>query len=88
MLRNQLANLFVEPIDADGSLRLCPKDPKPAGVSRRIPVEATYADTDGVLVHLLIHVIGGVLDELEIYREDSATVMLPPVDASDLSIAP
>lgn len=87
-LRTQLANLFVEPIDAEGSLRLRPYGPTPACVSRRIPVEASYNDVDGVVVHLLIHVIDGVLDELEIYREDSATVMLPPVDALDVSTAP
>ncbi|MGO4258714.1 hypothetical protein AB4Y76_19940 [Marmoricola sp. RAF53] len=78
----------MEPIDRDGSLRLRPVDPTPAKVSRRIPVEATYVDTDGVLVHVLIHVINGVLDELEVYREDSGTVIVAPAEASVLEVEP
>lgn len=81
-LRRQLASTLVQSIDRDGSLHLRPVDPTPAPVSRRIPVEATYTDADGVPVHLLIHVIDGVLDELEVYREDSAAVMTAPATSS------
>jgi hypothetical protein len=87
-LRRQLADTLVEPIDRDGSLRLRPVDPTPAAVSRRIPVEATYADADGVLVHVLIHVINGALHELEVYREDSGAVVVAPPDASSLEVEP
>jgi hypothetical protein len=87
-LSRQLASAFVEPIDSNGSLRLRPVDPTPATVSRRVPVEATYADADGVLVHVLIHVKNGVLDELEIYREDSGAVEVAPADASMLEVEP
>jgi hypothetical protein len=60
-------------IDADGSLALAPDPAKPpAEVTRRIPVEAEFDDTDGVTVHVLLHVVEGYLSELEIYREDSA----------------
>jgi hypothetical protein len=85
-LSRQLENAFVEPIDSNGSLRLRPVDPNPATVTRRVPVEATYADADGVLVHVLIHVMDGVLDELEVYREDSGTVAVAPADASMLEV--
>lgn len=85
-LIRQLATTLVEPIDRDGSLRLKPVNPTPATVSRRIPVEATYADADGVLVHVLVHVINGVLDELEVYREDSGAVVVAPSDASVLEL--
>lgn len=85
-LRRQLASTLVEPIDRDGSLRLCPVDPTPATVARRIPVEAIYVDADGVLVHVLIHVIDGVLDELEVYREDSDAVVVAPADAPLLEV--
>ncbi|MFT4285360.1 MAG: hypothetical protein QM598_11065 [Protaetiibacter sp.] len=87
-LSRQLASIFVEPIDRDGSLHLRPVDPVPVTVSRRIPVEAAYADADGVLVHVLLHVIDGVLDELEVYREDSGPVVIPPADASALEVEP
>lgn len=75
-LRRQLPGTLVEPLDRDGSLRLRPIDPTPAVVSRRVPVVAAYADGDGVLVHVLIHVIDGVLNELEVYREDSGAVLV------------
>ena len=87
-LVRQLATTLVEPIDRDGSLRLRPVDPSPARVSRRIPVEATYTDADGVQVHVLVHVINGVLDELEVYREDSDAVVVAPSDTSLLEVEP
>ena len=87
-LSEQLENTLVEPIDRDGSLRLRPVDATPVSVSQRIPVEATYADADGVMVHVLIHVIEGVLNELEVYREDSGDVLLAPTDAPQLEVEP
>ncbi|WP_247041371.1 DUF6984 family protein [Arthrobacter rhizosphaerae] len=85
-LRRQLSSIVVEQIDRNGSLLLRPISPTPAMVSRRIPVEATYPDSDGVLVHVLIHVRDGVLNELEIYREDSGDVLSAAVDALVLEI--
>ena len=41
-------------------------------VVQRVPVEAEAEDIDGVTVHVLLHVIDGYIDELEIYRDDSA----------------
>jgi hypothetical protein len=39
-------------------------------------------DQDGVAVHVLLHVLDGYLNELEIYREDSAPLQrqLAPED--------
>ena len=87
-LSPQLRILLVEPIDRDGSLRLHPVDATPVPVARRVPVEATYADADGVVVHVLIHVIEGLLSELEVYREDSGGVLTAPVDATQLALEP
>lgn len=89
MLRRQLADLCVDPIDDDGSLRLRPTaSTVPAAVSRRIPVEARYPDVDGVFVHVLMHVVGGVLDELEVYREDSGPVLLAPSESATMELEP
>ena len=41
-----------------------------ADVVRRIPVEAESFDGEGATVHLLLHVVEGQINELEIYRED------------------
>ncbi len=53
---------------------------------RRIPVEASYPDADGVVVHVLLHVIDGRLDELEVYREDSGSVLIPSTEADALKV--
>lgn len=83
-LREQLRTISVAEIDADGSLRLSTRASIRAAVSRRIPVEASYVDRDGVRVHLLLHVVDGYLDELEILREDSAPVINRPADQAEL----
>jgi hypothetical protein len=49
-----------------------------AEVVRRIPVEAEFDDQDGVGVHVLLHVLDGYLNELEIYREDSSPLQREP----------
>jgi hypothetical protein len=32
-------------------------------------------DTDGVLIHVLLHVVDGFMNELEIFREDSGPIL-------------
>ena len=85
-LVRQLATTLVEPIDRNGSLRLRPVSPFPVRLPRRIPVEATYPDADGIQVHVLVHVINGVLHELEVYREDSGAVVVAPSDTPLLEV--
>lgn len=45
--------------------------------AKTYPVEAELGDLDVVLVHVLLHVVDGRLDELEIYREDSGRLLKP-----------
>ena len=85
-LSRQLRGTVVQSIDHNGSLRIRSLDATPVLVARRIPVEASYADADGVTVHVLVHVIGGLLEELEVFREDSGDVMVAPIRASRLDI--
>ena len=40
----------------------------------RVPTEGQGECSDGVTVHFLLHVVDGVIRELEIYREDLARV--------------
>lgn len=89
-LRRQVVACRVEQIDEDGSLRfeVSPENPR-AGVIQRVPVQAAAPDSDGVLIHLDLHVVDGFLFELDIYREDEATVMrLPASDALDAFALP
>lgn len=73
-LREQLSGMLAKPLDTNGSLRLGVTVPSVAKVDRRIPVEGTYLDNDGTRVHILLHVVDGYLDELEVYREDSGRI--------------
>jgi hypothetical protein len=66
-----LPKLLVSSIDGNGSLRLFASAGHSATVERRIPVEGECEDLDGTTVHVLLHVVEGRMDELEIYREDS-----------------
>jgi hypothetical protein len=88
VLAGQLATTLVTTLDENGSLRLHPGDTIPAVVRRRIPVEASYPDADGVVVHVLVHVIDGRLNELEVYREDSGSVLIPPTETDALEVDP
>jgi len=76
----QIEGLHVQSIDSNGSLRLAVSGGRPARVRLRVPVEAEYDDRDGVVVHVLVHVVKGYLDELEVYREDGGRVVIPIVD--------
>lgn len=76
-LAGQIEGLRVASIDSNGSLRLAVSGGRPAQVRFRVPVEAEYDDHDGVVVHVLVHVVNGYLDELEVYREDGGRVVIP-----------
>ncbi|MEJ1230059.1 MAG: hypothetical protein WDM88_04600 [Galbitalea sp.] len=82
-LIEQISGLQVISIDDDGSLKLVPREGAAASVTRRIPVEAEVEDEDGVMIHVLFHVLDGRLNELEIFRDDSAGV-LHPIDPDTL----
>ncbi len=73
-LVEQVAETSVREIDRNGSLEFESSDETPAEVARRIPVEAELDDSDGVTIHVLLHVVDGLLKELEVYRDDSGRV--------------
>jgi hypothetical protein len=81
-LKKQVAVALVREIDDNGSLEFARSDQTPAEVMRRIPVEAELDDSDGVTIHLLLHVVDGLVKELEVYRDDSGPVQrtLTPQD--------
>ena len=56
-----------------------------ATVKARVPIEAEGFDSDGVRIHLLLHVVDGLLSELEIFREDVNPILnLPSPDSLNL----
>jgi ketosteroid isomerase-like protein len=76
-IAQQVATARGRVIDADGSLELSVDDAPPANVVRRIPVEAEAEDIDGMTFHVLLHVVDGYINELEIYRDDSLPLQAP-----------
>jgi len=74
-LVDQARGALAETLDADGSIALRPAvDATAAQVVGRIPVEAEFEDLDGATVHVLLHVVRGFLNELEVYRDDLGPV--------------
>jgi hypothetical protein len=85
-ITKQLEKCLVRTIDNEGSLELKPSEgAESAAVEKRIPVEAEGADTDGVHVHFLLHVVSGYVRELEVYKDDASPIKRMPKPA-DLQV--
>jgi hypothetical protein len=84
-LRAQFQGARARTIDDEGSLEFESQTGDAAPVRRRIPIEAEATDTDGVVVHFLVHVVDGRLRELEIFKEDGSAVVTQ-FRPSDLTI--
>jgi len=85
LLRSALART----IDEDGGLEIKSQADGKAPVVKRVPVEAEAKDVDGVVIHMLLHVVDGKPVELEFFREDCGTVKkVPPPAAFELMVLP
>jgi hypothetical protein len=82
-VRSQLQSVEVMDVDPFKSIQLRPvHNAKPAPVSGRIPVEASAADCDSVPIYLLLHVVNGMVAELQIYKADGSPIqVMPPAQA-------
>lgn len=56
-----------------------------APVKERVPVEGHTNDIDGAPIELLIHVIDGYINELEVVKLDGSP-LLRPVDADKIQV--
>ena len=84
-----LLNILVRTVDDDGSLELKSQIDGKASIVKRIPVGAEAKDEDGVVIHMLLHVVEGRPVELEFFREDTASVKrLPPASDFELVVLP
>ncbi len=82
----QLRECRVRQIDSEGSLEIDPgTNFDKASVQKRIPVEAEGADEDGMQIHVLLHVVNGVVKELEIYKDDGSPLKRLP-NSHDLKL--
>ena len=80
MLRHQLEDVRGSTIDENGSLDLLCGTAAVARVEKRVPTEGEATDVDGTTIHYLLHVVGGKLKELEVYKDDSSRS--PPASGS------
>jgi hypothetical protein len=84
-----LRNLLVKTIDAHGCLELRSQAEGKSPVVKRVPVEAEAKDEDGVVVHMLLHVVDGRPTDLEFFRDDGAAIkQMPPPSAFELIVLP
>jgi Domain of unknown function (DUF6984) len=88
-LRAQISRSRVKPVeeygDQYGSLEFEVEGGPKAKVTQRVPVDARANDRDGVPIEFLLHVVDGVVRELEIYKADGSPIMKRPA-ASDLDV--
>src|SRR3954451_20893479 len=82
-LREQLGSATATEVDENGSLALRCASGRQAPVKCRVATEGECPDADGIAIHVLLHVVEGVMRELEIFKDDSPSVQNPPV-ARDL----
>src|SRR6476469_707849 len=72
-LRQQVADALVTEIDGNGSLQFAIQPHHaPAAVNRRVVSEGIAPDEDGAGINVILHVLNGRLNELELYRDDLA----------------
>ncbi len=83
-LVSQLKSPRVRLIDENGSLQFEVKGVD-MGHGREIPVEAEVPDEDGMMIRFLLHTIDGIVVELEVYKDDSSSVLKMP-DAGSISV--
>jgi hypothetical protein len=87
-LLDQLKTVTVNTIDEDGSLELQCDVCHPAQVMCRIPTEGECKDSDGVVIHVLLHVVDGMMCELELFKEDGSLVSTFPNPHDLLLVTP
>ena len=80
-LIQQLPGIRGRRVDEDGSLQLSATGPR-AVVCDRVPVTGHATDLDGAPVEVLLHVVDGRLDEVELYRHDTRPVLGLPDPAT------
>lgn len=83
---SQLETASAVEIDENGSIELrCSSQAPAAATTRRVPVEGEAADTDGTMIHYLLHVVRGGVRELEVFKDDSSRVLRHP-DPDDVDL--
>lgn len=71
LLRGQAKKARVRVVDSDGSFKVRTEGERWWG-DRRVPIEASTLDKDGIPIEILMHVIDGYIAEIEILKVDGS----------------
>ena len=77
-LRQQVGSLTARQLFQDGTLDLNCGATLRAPVTCRVPTEGEYFDADGFRVNVLLHVVDGLMNELEILKLHPSKIINPP----------
>jgi hypothetical protein len=90
VIKQQLEVCQVSAIFDDGTLRIHTPIREKAPVRFRVPVDASGNDTkDGLSIQVLLHVVDGIVDELEILKMGSdSPPNMPAVEDFEVIIYP
>ena len=85
-IAQQVRNAQVREIDEFGSIEFkVDENTDRAAVTQRVPVEGEANDSDGVPIWIILFVVDGRIDELEICKADGTAIVKKPLP-SDLQI--
>lgn len=87
-IKAQLANCIAIPTgdeDNYGSIYLKTESDAKAETQSRVPVEAITFDSDGGAVDILLHVVDGLVKELEIVKSDGSQ-LLASIDPKNMTV--
>lgn len=77
-LRQQVGSLTARELFEDGTLALkCGANVR-APVTCRVPTEGEYIDADGYHVNVLLHVVDGLMTEMEVLKLFPSKILNPP----------
>jgi len=90
VVKEQLEACQVSTVLPDGTIRIHTPVKEKAPVLFRVPVDAYGNDTkDGMSIHILLHVVNGIVEELEILKLGSdSSPNMPPVEDLKVIVYP
>ncbi len=80
-IREQILDARVRELDEERSLEFRLGTRVRAPVKKRIPVEGSALDEDGIPIHFLLHVVNGYATELEVFKADCSRIKKMPAVA-------
>jgi hypothetical protein len=69
-LMHQFGVAEVRTIDGTYSFEVRTCSSETAFVKRTVPVEGEFEDTDGITGHILLFIRDGIMEEVQLYKED------------------